>query len=410
MEVQMQISCGYKENETVYLMHKDTPLVLFIYKNGKLHINGFSDKAIAFIPIGCYNNGARLHEWLKDRAVPETRKGVSHALRELGFSNTYDYLLANLGLSLTDSYWLRPRSLNLSWRQVNLYNNAFVDIFGDLTFDTHRVLTEDQKVHSKFLRATSQGELQKKWYTSGNIQYLIKGNWGTSYQQSLNEVFASLIHKKQGFSRYTDYRVCHIKDTYDTDALGCMSQNFCSEQFESVSAYDILHLHRYLNKNSNWFYPFRDNCVELGIDINTFYAYMSYMIETDFVMSNTDRHMNNIALLRDSYTGIYTGFTPIYDTGNSMFFRDHNLPRVVPRLKTHSFTEKELDLLKCIPNEYRCIVDISKLPTKEEFMQIYSQDVLDRLPRLEALYSLYTQKIRLLHMFQNGKDIWKTRF
>jgi len=150
----------------------------------------------------------------------------------------------------------------------------------------------------------------------------------------------------------------------------------------------------------------RDNCIELGIDINAFYTFMRYMIETDFIMSNTDRYMNNIALLRDTYTG----FAPIYDTGNSMFFRERSLPIVVPRLKTHSFVEKELDLLKCIPNEYRCIVNINKLPTKEEFMQIYSQDVPDRLNRLEPLYNLYTQKIALLQAFQTGKDIWRTRY
>lgn len=74
------------------------------------------------------------------------------------------------------------------------------------------------------------------------------------------------------------------------------------------------------------------------------------------------------------------------------------------------FVEKELDLLKCIPNEYRRVVDISKLPTKAEFMQIYLKDVPDRLNRLETLYNLYTQKIRLLQAFQNGKDIWRTRY
>lgn len=79
----MQTSYGYKENETVYLMHKDTPLIMFTYKNGKLRIGGFNDRAVDFIPIGCYKNGARLHEWLNDRAVPKTRKGVNHALREL---------------------------------------------------------------------------------------------------------------------------------------------------------------------------------------------------------------------------------------------------------------------------------------------------------------------------------------
>ena len=69
-------------------------------------------------------------------------------------------------------------------------------MFGELTFDTTRSISNDLR-NTKFLHATSQGELQKKWcIDNSGRRFLIKGNSERGYQQSLNEVFASLLHCK----------------------------------------------------------------------------------------------------------------------------------------------------------------------------------------------------------------------
>lgn len=36
-----------------------------------------------------------------------------------------EYLVKNLGLSLTDYYWIRPIDSGLTWEMVNLYQNDF---------------------------------------------------------------------------------------------------------------------------------------------------------------------------------------------------------------------------------------------------------------------------------------------
>lgn len=40
---------------------------------------------------------------------------------------------------------------------------------------------------------------------------MIKGNYGQSYQQSLNEIFATKLHEQQGFSQYTPYSLARVQ-------------------------------------------------------------------------------------------------------------------------------------------------------------------------------------------------------
>lgn len=113
------------------------------------------------LPLGCQLNAIKFHEWWKDRAVPKSRKGSKHALRELNLQSTESMLVNNLALSLTDCYWIKPIDSSLSWEQVSLFRNNFIDIFGELTFDTTKHLNLANK--TIFRCASSQGELQKKW-------------------------------------------------------------------------------------------------------------------------------------------------------------------------------------------------------------------------------------------------------
>lgn len=192
------------------------------------------------VPIGGQMNSMKMHEWWSDRAVPRTRKGGKHALKELGLESTDNMLISGLALSLNDCYWIKPVNSNLRWEDVSLFRNNFTDIFGELTFDTTKSLSRFRD-QSSFRLATSQGELQKKWCidTSGR-RFLVKGNWGESYQQSLNEIFASRIHQLQGWSLYVPYHICDIDVEGNKNGIGCACYNFCNEDVESVSAWEIM--------------------------------------------------------------------------------------------------------------------------------------------------------------------------
>lgn len=188
-----------------YLMHKDIPVCLMeLTEGGTLGNYRKNEAALAHFPIGGQMNDMKFHDWWKDRAIPKTRHGAKTALQRLGYSSTNSALVDNLALSLSDCYWIKPRGEDIEWKDVNLFTNDFVDTFGEITLNKDNLL--DLRKKTKFNCAASQGELQKKWCidTSGR-RYMIKGNYGESYQQSINELFATELHRKQKFENFTVY-------------------------------------------------------------------------------------------------------------------------------------------------------------------------------------------------------------
>ncbi|MBQ9015479.1 MAG: HipA domain-containing protein [Firmicutes bacterium] len=395
-----------KLSDEYYLMHKDIPVCLMeIDEDGRLGSVRRNESALAHFPLGGQMNNMKFHEWWRDRAIPRTRHGAKNALQKLGYSSTESALVNNLALSLSDCYWIRPRGEDITWQDVNLFSNDFVDTFGDLTINRDHII--DLRSKTRFNCATSQGELQKKWcIAQDGRRYMIKGNYGDSFQQSLNEVFASELHEKQGFENYTPYMLTRVKVDGNVEGLGCMSYDFCSEEIECISAWEVLQTVK-TKQNESLYFPLKEACLRLGISEREYTAFLDYQILTDYLLTNTDRHMNNIAVMRNPDTLEILGFAPIYDSGNSMFYNNpyEKMDEIrLSEIRTHSFVEKEVRLLKYVQN--REIVDIKKA---EMDFSIYEQDVSERHIRIPKLKQLYSHKLERLEAFQKGVDIWKTK-
>ena len=389
-----------------FLMHKDIPVALMeISEDGVLGNYRVNEAEKDHIPLGGQMNEMKFHDWWKDRAIPKTRHGAKTALQRLGYATTNSALVDNLALSLSDCYWIRPRDEELSWSEVNLFTNDFIDTFGEITINKDQVI--DIRNKTRFSCAASQGELQKKWCISTDgRRYMVKGNYGQSYQQSLNEIFATDLHARQEYSNYTEYMLTKLKAEGDLDGLGCLSYDFCSENVECISAWELLQTTK-TKQNESYYYPLKKVCIGLGISEDDFTAFMDYQIMTDYLLSNTDRHMNNISIIRDPDTLKILGFAPIYDSGNSMFY---NIPFEqldsvrIKDIKTHSFIEREVKLLSYVQD--RNLVDIERA---EMDFEIYEMDLIERRIRIPKLKELYKNKLDNLHLFQNGKDLWKNR-
>ena len=389
-----------------FLMHKDIPVCLMeISDDGTLGSVRRNEAASAHFPLGGQMNNMKFHEWWRDRAIPKTRHGARSALQRLGYSSTNSALVNNLALSLSDCYWIRPREEKLTWKDTNLFTNDFVDTFGEITINRDHMI--DLRKETRFNCATSQGELQKKWcIDKEGRRYMIKGNYGQSYQQSLNEIFAAKLHEQQGFSEYTHYSLVRLQVDGNVEGLGCMCYDFCSEDVECISAWELLQTIK-IKQNESYYYPLKKVCLKLGMSEEKFSDFIDYQIMTDYLITNTDRHMNNIAIVRNPDTLQVLGFAPIYDSGNSMFYNIpyEKLSQVrLDDIRTHSFIEKEIKLLQYVRN--RSLVDIDK--TEMDF-SIYEKDVLERHIRIPKLKELYERKLEKLRAFQKGKDIWKNR-
>ncbi|MBE5860455.1 MAG: hypothetical protein E7301_10100 [Butyrivibrio sp.] len=387
-----------------YLMHKNIPVCLMeISEDGRLGNYKKNEAQMDHFPLGGRMNDIKFHEWWKDRAIPKTRNGVRSALQKLGYASTNSALVDNLALSLSDCYWIKPRGEDLSWEDVNLFANDFVDTFGELTINRDSGI--DLRGKTRFKCAASQGELQKKWcIDASGKRYMVKGNYGSSYQQSLNEIFASDLHRMQGFTNYTEYLLTKVDVEGGIKGIGCLSYDFCSENLECISAWELLQTIK-IRQNESLYYPLKRVCLSIGISDEEFTRFMDYEIMTDYLISNTDRHMNNISIVRNPDTLEIVGFAPIYDSGNSMFY---NIPYAelehlkLSSIKTHSFIAKESKLLSYVHD--RNAVDLNKASLS---FDIYGKDLFERQIRIPRIKKLYEQKLMKLEAFQKGKNIWK---
>ncbi len=100
---------------------------------------------------------------------------------------------------------------------------------------------------------------------------------------------------------------------------------------------------------------------------------MDYQIMTDFIISNTDEHLMNFGVLRDADTMQFIGPAPIFDSGNSMFFKDdwtipYSRAGLLERPIT-SFYKTEDKILAKVRD--RKVVKLDLLPSPAEVKDFY---------------------------------------
>ncbi|MBQ9421021.1 MAG: HipA domain-containing protein [Lachnospiraceae bacterium] len=382
-----------------YLMRKDTAFgVAEIDVTGEMLKYKIRDDLADLAPLMNKSDPGWIRAWWQKRSIPLSQDGVAEMLRDNGYDGPAEYLTHNLGLSLTDYYWIKPVGSSLRWKQVNLFDNDFGEIISKEE--------STDRLHSYTPNSTLQGQLEKKWIIRDGKRLLIKGNRDRSSLESLNEYVASLVHYRQGYDNYTPYHLVRISNR--SYVWGCYSEAFTDERKELVSAYAVVTSEKKRQDVSSYEH-FIELCAGHGIDKEQLRRDLEYQILTDYILSNPDRHLSNISVLRDADTLQFLRMAPIYDTGKA-FMAGLEMPasdREIMDIRVTSFAARETKLLEYVQD--RSLVDLTKLPTISELRQIYEMDPeLDR-SRINAICSLYEKKIDLCRQFQLGKSPYEIR-
>lgn len=301
-----------------------------------------------------------------------------------------EYLVKNLGLSLTDHYWIKPLDMELGWADVNLFTNDFRDPVGDMQFGLELDKVQDLPANAFSPSSSTQGDLTKKWIIADGKRCLAKGNHGGNSQESLNEIAATLLHQKQGRVPFVSYSTMHLGDSQQ---IYCVCESFTSDKVELIPAIDIVESKKKDNAMSLYEH-FIHVCIEHGMDEGAVRTFLEYQILSDFVLTNTDRHLNNFGVLRNAHTLAFIGMAPIFDSGNSMFWQNPRLPAHsdLTDIPVNSFRNTEKRMLQLVRNPD--VLDISKLPTEEELWTIYELDAL--IPYVDSILLGYRKKLELL--------------
>lgn len=381
------------------LMRKNEPLTMLdISEEGNINKVLYDHLNKELAPLHNQNATNWIQRWWQERSVPISQGHIKNMLFEKGYVGPEEYLVKNLGLSLSDYYWIKPVDSSLTWEKVNLFDNDFK---GSLS--VHGQEKEENNECSEFTPNSSlQGELQKSWIIIDGNRFLIKGNRDNLSSESINEVIASQIHHLQGYDNYTDYNLIKIRgQKYD---YGCCSQLFTSQNLEFLSAYGVISSCKSRQDISSY-EQFIQVCGNYGIDMELLRADLEYQILSDFIMSNNDRHLNNVGILRDADTLKFLRMAPIYDTGKSFCVGDAvcSNTKDILSIKTNSFTSTELRLLKYVTDKNR--LDVSKLPDKKFIIEAYEKDTQIDSSRIQRIAALYESKVDMLERFQKGYNL-----
>jgi len=287
------------------------------------------------------------------------------------------------GLSLSDHYWMKPNNLEISWKDVNFFTNDFSMDFGDLVFKNELSHTEDIDLMSP--DNTSDGVLQKKWIISNEKRYLVKGGSGLYNQQPYNEIIACFIMERLKINHvaYSLYQ--------EKDKVFSICENFLDIHTELIPANRIYNVKAKKNHDSK--YSHLLDCVnELGID--NILDSINKMIVIDYIIANTDRHFNNFGFIRDADTLEWIGFSPIYDSGTSLWNESLTAiqnPTTKTFAKTHEeqvklvtdFSWYDRDALKDIPQE--CYNILIKSEMNKERVEMISEALHQRIERISEI-------------------------
>jgi hypothetical protein len=175
----------------------------------------------------------------------------------------------------------------------------------------------------------------------------------------------------------------------------CVCESFTSDDVELIPAIDVVDSKKQDNATSLYEH-FIQVCSEHGLDEGITRPFLEYQIMTDFILTNTDRHLNNFGVLRDTKTLKFIGMAPIFDSGNSMFWQNPKAAEHADffEITVNSFARKEIDLWKYVKSPHLRILDWNLLPTEQELYDIYAMDPM--IPCVDSILEGYTRKVNFI--------------
>ena len=373
------------------LMHKDVPCGVLLIDSDRQVLESFANINKEYAPFFGNADIRLMRRWWEARAIPASRDSIGELLRQAGYSTTKEYLMKNLALSLTDTYWIQPVDADAKWDDVNLHANVFVD--GKIPY--HNQTSYDPN-------ATLGGQMDKYWDMAETPPVLVKTAYKSYGQQAVNEAFATELHRRQNNGiPFAEYGIRKASD----NGIQSLCPAFTSESIELVPAMEILDSRKIPSRES-LYDAYISICSEHGLDEDMIREFMDYLTLTDFIITNTDEHLMNFGILRDTETMKCIAPAPIFDSGNSMFYsntKNSHMTRVeMLEQKITGIYDCEEKILRRVNN--RTIVKTDLLPTPAEVRAFYAEH---GIPEQKAgiISQNYETKVRMLSEFQSGKSI-----
>lgn len=313
------------ENEKTYiLMRKNAPVLAFDVKyNSFITVREIYDNAL--IPLGAGRQAETFDAWWKRNLIAQSRLSFTKGLAAMGITEAAELKLVTHSLSLQNQYWTQREDENLKWGDINLFTNDFSEEVGKALF-YHRVI-ERGRVDAAYYRSPegcSIGELNKRWTIENGERYLIKEG-GTNGEEAVNEVLASSL------AAMIDLPCAEYSLVIDEELNRAYSKSKCftDENTEIIHMTDLFDEYGYPEngKFSKYYYDWTVNLLD-GLNIPNGGESIDKMLCVDYIMAQTDRHYNNIAVLHNIVSDNFT-VAPLYDSGKANYYNALNWRHII---------------------------------------------------------------------------------
>ncbi len=285
--------CLVMERLLYTLINKETPLCDFVIEGkGELELCKIVKK-YAPLPFWC----EPLSVWVSNRSAAKHRAHVNRILEMCGGKTKSGFIALTHCLSLTDTLWVKSNAENVSWNDLNLYENSFDEVVSKLSFDGNGLFGIQMSTTSPEL--TTDGAYDKCWLNEKDGIHLIKtGSNGArnSGLEPYGEVLASQVFEKICTSvkytlrKYDGHTVSDCK-LFTSPELG----------YKPISLF--------LKGGIKYGLP---ETFEIYQEFNCEDAFRR-MIVADCITLNCDRHFGNFGFLVSNETFERTGLNPCFD-------------------------------------------------------------------------------------------------
>ena len=290
------------------------------------------------------NNINNFNHWCTSRVLSLDRKYAKEILNSINVAQaTTDKDRAEISLSyhcvsLTDVYWVREEGEEITFSELNLYDNPLNEAIVDLSLKGRQMTVTNKELAPDL---STKGCFPKAWVRRNNGFKLLKdGDEETVKKELLASEICQCFDIRQ---------VIYRAGTYDGELVS-ESDIVTSKEFSIVSkmAFDIYAINHDLDT------------IEICkvMDPITYYG----MNILDYLTGNTDRHPENWGFLVDNSSNKYVSLYPLMDFNQCFQSYDNIDGANCLTVSRKGVTQREaaIEGVKCIGLRQKKEMDMSK--------------------------------------------------